>query len=1259
MSEASGFGARMRRLRGERGLSLAQLSGLTHYSKGYLSNVENGRKPATTDLAKRLDEVLGAEGVLVALAIQARDTEPCPYRGLAAFGPADAPWFFGRQRAIDDLVKRLAESLTGELPLVMLGASGAGKSSLLAAGLLPALARGVLPVPDSATWPVLAITPATHPTTVLAEETATLLGVPAEDLRDGIDSASFGSAVRTALGPDDRRLLVIVDQFEEVFTLCESEEQRQRFIGALFAAARPGAHGEQAAALVVLGVRADFYRSCLAYPELLRAVQDNQFALGAMDRAELVEAITAPARAAKLAVEPGLVELLLRDLGMAIGSGREAAGYEPGVLPLLSHALLATWQERENGTLTVVGYQRTGGVYGAVAATAERVYNRLDPAAQQAARRVLLRLVRVGENGEDTRRRVDRDRLVGDTAQHEPVMIALEALVSARLLTLDRTSVEITHEALLRAWPRLSDWIDADRTGLHTHQRLVEAAEAWDRQGRQAGLTYRGAALAGAREWREAHEDELTPVERDFLHGSAREERKGIRRLRKLVAALTVSVVLTTVVGGMALVQRQNAITERDVATSRQAAERASGLLDTDPSLAGQLAVAAYRMADTPAARGAMLSSLSLPYPTRLYGGGDQIDAVALRGDGTLTATGGIDGVLQLWDNAEGRSTRPVATLTDTGKVTALDFSPDGRTLAVSAAGGVRLWDVGTPEQPTLRAVVAPDVPTSQVRFSSDGTLLATTGSADHDVRLWDVRVPAQPAPLAVLADRGGEATKIAFSPAGPAMVTTGERGTVLLWDVRDPRNPPPPQVIGDAAGEVSALAFSQDGRTLAVADEGNHLWLSAVAGPRAGGLTAFSSPNGLVRGLAFTKDATHLAVGASDGIIRIMDVGARREVSRLAQPNRVRAMAADRSGAVFASSSSAGRAYLWHLPPVNPSGHDTELQGISVDPGTGIIATTARRDQRVRLWRTTDWNRLTSLATLTGHTDAVLGTAFSPRRAHFATAGADRVVRLWDITAPDRPDSLAVLDGYHDAVSAVAWSPDGNTLATGDDEGVLAVWDVTDPRRPVRLATLTEKFRNVNAVAFSPDGRYLASGNTDRTIRLWDMADRARPSRLATVAGFREAVTSVEFSSDGRLLAGSGLDQTARVWDLADPRQPAALATITGHTGPVGTVHFSPDNHTLTTTSADRSTRLWNMGNPRQPELIAALRVPDADVTRMVFTATGGRIAIASNERVMRLWDAGLDTAVRRICAWAGTPITRDEWSAQFGDYPYQPPCP
>ena len=316
---------------------------------------------------------------------------------------------------------------------------------------------------------------------------------------------------------------------------------------------------------MVLGVRADLYGRCVAYPELLPALQEGQVVLGPMRPAELRAAIEGTARAAGLTLEPGLVETLLRELGAGNGStGTGAAAYDPGALPLLSHALQATWEHSVDRTLTVAGYQATGGIRSAVATTAEATFQGFDPAGQQAARRLILRMVQIGDGVPDTRLRADRTTLIAHSPDPAAASAVFDAFARARLITADEDAAEITHEALLRAWPRLRGWIDADRAGLYVHQQLTDAAQKWDHDGRPTSALYRDTDLAVAQDWAQEpdHHADLGTLERDFLSASqalrTRQQQavhRRAHRVRQLITSLAVLLILSIAGGGIALYQ--------------------------------------------------------------------------------------------------------------------------------------------------------------------------------------------------------------------------------------------------------------------------------------------------------------------------------------------------------------------------------------------------------------------------------------------------------------------------------------------------------------------------------------------------------------------------------------------------------------------------------------------------------------------------------------------------------------------------------
>ncbi|MFB7467388.1 ATP-binding protein, partial [Streptomyces sp. NPDC056224] len=603
----------------------------THYSKGYLSKIETGAKRATADVARRCDEVLGAGGELLRMV---RETEPpgtgtgtgsatgsatgrqpdgeCPYRGLSAFTARDAGWFFGRERATAELVERVFERVGGG-PLMLVAPSGAGKSSLLNAGLVPALRRrGGFPMPGAAGWPVVRFTPTAHPLEELLDRTAKVLGadpgITAQELRDR--PQVLLEAVDRLSDPGHRqppvRLVLIIDQFEELFTLCSDEEERHVFVRVLSAVSTSGPAGAGPdPAVVVLGVRADFSGSCLDLPELATVFTAGLFVLPPMTLAELRESITCPAELAGVTLEPGLVPLLLRDAGLR----EDTPGHTPsGALPLVSHALMATWQQRRGGTLTVAGYERTGGIRGAIARTAETVFARLYPDDQRTIRRVLVRLVHVADGTGATRRRMGRTALMAQLVDADRAAAALDTFVRARLITMDSDTVEITHEALLHAWPRLRGWIHADRAGLLIHQQLGYAAAEWEREGRDPSALYRGTRLDTARAWADELDgrSRLGPLEEAFLRASRAAEdgreqqaRRQVRLRQWMLATLVALLVLAVGAGGLAYEQRAGALGQERVARSRALALQSASLAAGQPEASMRLAGEAYRTAAT------------------------------------------------------------------------------------------------------------------------------------------------------------------------------------------------------------------------------------------------------------------------------------------------------------------------------------------------------------------------------------------------------------------------------------------------------------------------------------------------------------------------------------------------------------------------------------------------------------------------------------------------------------------------------------
>ncbi|MFF5805055.1 helix-turn-helix domain-containing protein [Streptomyces sp. NPDC012746] len=1253
------FPAQLRRLRVRRGLSLADLARRTHYSKGYLSKIETGAKRATLDVARRCDQVLGAEGELVRLAREAevpaarsaagpdapspsrpQSDGECPYRGLSAFTPHEAGWFFGRERATAALVERVFER-TGSGPLMLVAGSGAGKSSLLSAGLVPALRRsGGFPMPGADCWPVMRFTPTAQPFQELLDRAAKVLGSDPGISPDGLRARpdvllEAVHRLSDAGASPNVRPVLIVDQFEELFTLCSDEEERRAFVRVLLdlAAARPDDPSRRDPAVVVLGVRADFSGNCLDLPELAPVFTDGLFVLPPMSVAELRESITRPAELAGLTLEPGLVPLLLRDAGLredgaetrpgapsgtgpsgTAPSGTAPSGTAPsGALPLVSHALMATWQRREGSTLTVAGYEHTGGIQGAIAHTAESVFARLYPAEQRTIRRALVRLVHVADGTGATRRRMSRAALMEQLADADRAGAALDAFVRARLVTMDRDTVEITHEALLHAWPRLHGWIHADRAGLLVHQQLAHAADEWEREGRDPSVLHRGTRLETARSWADELDgrSRLGPLEAAFLRASQDAEdlrqeqaRRQVRVRQRMLATLLTLLVLALTAGALAYQQREGALDQERVARSQALAVQSTSLAAGQPEASMLLAEEAYRTRATPQARGALLSTQAQPFLARLGGHSGPVNAVAFGPGNGLLATGGSDGRVTLRRVADRRT---IATFTVPGRVRAVAFSPDGLTLAAASTDGpVRLW--GTADRRSLAVFPARTSGARAVAFAPDGRTLAVAG-ADGTVQLWEAG--GDHAALASLTGHTGRVNALAYAPDGRALVSAGADQSVRLWDPAAAR---PLAVLEGHTGEVLGAAFAPDGRTVATGGVDRTVRLWDVAGQRVSATLTGHSDD--VNAVAYTPDGTTVVSGGGDGTTRMWDVrGARLTATLSGHTDYVLAVAVDRGGTTLATAAFDQSVVLWDLRgPALTSRPFTEIWHAAYSPDGKLLAT-ACADHTVLVW---DVTHRRVQATFTGHTETVFSVAFAPDGRTLASAGSDGTVRLWDVRA-HRP--LAALAGHDGTVFAVAFAPDGRTLASAGSDGSVRLWDVA-ARGP--LAILTGHTDFANDVVFSPDGRTLASAGDDLTVRLWDVAGR-RP--LATLTGHAGAVRAVAFSPDGRTLASSGNDGPVRLWDV---RRLRVVAVLTGHTGAARGIDFSPDGRTLASSGNDRTVRLWDVARRR---LRAAMAGHTNAVWGVVFSPDGRTVASSSNDGTVRLWNPDPGARLAVVC--------------------------
>jgi WD40 repeat protein/class 3 adenylate cyclase/energy-coupling factor transporter ATP-binding protein EcfA2/predicted Ser/Thr protein kinase len=1148
----------------------------------------------------------------------------CPYQGLLEFEPGDADLFFGRDEVLADVLARVAEGRF----VAIVGPSGSGKSSLARAGVIAAARRGGV-----------------------TGVSRTVLLTPGPDPPAALETASR----------EDPAELLVVDQLEEAFTLCDDESRRASFFDAIL----------RRAGKTVVTLRADFFGHCAAHEELAAQVSANNVLLGPMTQNEMQRAIEAPAKAKGLRLEPGLVDVVIRD----------AAG-EPGSLPLLSHALMETWARRDGRTMTLAGYRDAGGVRGAIARTAEESFENASAGERRLLRRAFLRMTEPGEGTEDTRRRVPLQELVAGPGTAAAMDGLLDKLVQARLVTVDEGTVQLAHEALIREWPRLRGWLDEDRESLRVHRHLTRSTQAWEAMGREPGELYRGARLAAALEWA-GEGTELSAEERAFLDASRAEHerelhevRRRARRLRTMLATAVVGLVLAIVAGVLAFVQRGHARRSAVVAQAGRLAAQSREVAGKHPDLALLLALEAGRRDNSIDTRGALLGALEHGSQIRVWlqGFDSPVIASAFNPSGTLLATTTIEATT-LWNTATWKPVGPPLRSSQGGWEEGVDFSPDGRTLAIAGRGGrVELWDVSTRQKRRELAdprASAEEPALSVVRYSPDGRIIAAGAKATNHVTIWDAATGRVVAGPITTNPPGSGAQSLSFSPDSKRIAVPGAPGTVGIWDVGTGRRVGKPLAIG--SNDVEDTIFAAGGRGLIASDDSGSVSMVDTRTGRAirpplsvGGKPAAS--------LDLSPDGRLLAVASFEGSVFVWDAktGELYGSPLTADTSPVQDVVFSPDGRTLVSSHLHS-AVVWNVNGEQaigaPLGGPTDLTtGVSFSPDGKRLAV-GRIDGRAILYDTA--TRRETLRVDAG--SPVTAVAYAPDRMLIAVGTIDGQVRFFDSTSGKNVGSL--FQGGEAAVWQVAFSPDGRLLAVALDpngvdgfysqqrQGEVQLWDVETKRRVGRA--IAPGGGSVLALAFNQAGTTLATGSLGR-VDLWDVAGRARRGKAMKASD--EGFPSVAFDPNGRLVAAGGAIGPVRVWRVADHRP--AFPPLTGQTGAITGVSFDAGGSFLATTTFFGVTRLWDpdtglpygtgLAGSDKPASLEPQGGPPFLPLRNAFSPDGKLLAVGGLETLAMLWN--VDPAVwrRRACAIVGRNLTPEEWDLYLPTgVPYRATCP
>jgi WD40 repeat protein len=1127
----------------------------------------------------------------------------CPFVGLKTFQPEDAPLFLGRAAKIQEMVDRLRNNFgtqKEERFLGLIGASGSGKSSLALAGLIPAVRCGGLP--DGAHWPVVRCRPGAQPWENLLialgnnqQLASHMTALPTFITRPEDEQRRLHITAQLALHHrlETYRLLVLIDQFEEIFTSCNDESARRQFIDNLLYATSVTA----GRTIVVLTMRADFLAQCATYPGLRAAISDHQSLVGPLSEEELREVIATPAQLAGGELEPGLMELLLADMkGQA------------GALPFLEHALFKLWERRDGRRLTAKTYTDMGRLGGALDAHAEEFFTKkLSVEEQTLCRQLLVDLVHPGEGAADTKKRVSLD----DVATTDVARAVLIKLADARLVTTSRdegpeaAQAELAHEALISGWRRLGDWVNESREKSRIKERLLDSAREWRKNSKRDDFLYRGLQLAASEEHFGASTETLPRLGREFLDASSQlKQRLALQEEELKQHELHATILKAEEKNAREVASRANVSLAR---YSHEAGHEAHALAYLAQAL--RLNQSNSRAVELV---GVMLTqtscSILLPIPMKHEA---EVLSAQLSPDGQQVVTTSGNRTARLWNAQTGKAIgEPMKHAYDYSStqlyaISSAQFSPDGQhVLTASWDRTARLWNAQTGK--AIGEPMKHTAGVSSAQFSPDGQRVVTA-SWDRTARLWNAQSgKAIGKPMRHIAG----VSSAQFSPNGQRVVTTSEDTTARLWDAQ----------TGEAIGEpmkheagVSSAQFSPDSQRVVTASEDTtaRLW-DALTGQAIGEPMKHEAA---ISSAQFSPDGQRVVTASRDKMARLWDALTGEAIGELMKHEAAVSSAQfspDGQRVVTASEDTTAR--LWDAQTGKamdePMKHEAAVSSAQFSPD-GQRVVTASRDKTARLWHTQTDKVIDEPMK---HEAAVSSAQFSPDGQRVVTATWGKTAWLWDAQTGK---AIGEPMKHEAAVSSAQFSPDGRRVVTASEDETARLWDAQTGK------AIGESIIHAGAVfsaQFNPtDGQRVVTASGDKTARLWDaQTGKAIGEPMRHAAG----IASAQFSPDGQRVVTASRDKTVRLWHAQTGK---AIGKPMRHVNGVSSAQFSPDSQRVVTTSRETA-RVWDAAIG---ETISEPMKHDDVVYSAQFSPDGQRVVTASRDKTARLWDAQTGKAI------------------------------